>query len=164
MAIEIIDGKEYKRCSKCGELKEVIMFSKLHTVSCGLRSACKLCIKQYRKKNRDKIKKYAENYRKTHIIQCLEYAKQYRKKNKDKINAYCKINNKKRKAILQKYRIKNREHIKKRCKDYNDQNIIKIQKQRINIKKSPEEIKPLIEFMIAARKLKKASKIILYKE
>ena len=116
---------ETKVCSRCGELKPVSKFYKD-------RAKCKDCInkymKEYRKKNADKIKEYSK-----------EYMKEYRKQNADKFKEYQK---------------ENADKIKEYKKEYNKQNVIVINGTQIHINTAPEEIKPTIKKLIKIKNLK----------
>lgn len=87
-----------KRCSKCKEIKDVSEFCKCSSKKDGLYTSCKSCKaksnanwrikhrqeilkreKLQREKNKDKIKKYKENYDKTHREQNLKYSREYEK-------------------------------------------------------------------------------------
>ena len=51
-----------KNCSKCGALKELNEFSKDKSKVDGKHSHCKECQKEYRKKNKEKIKEYNKEW------------------------------------------------------------------------------------------------------
>ena len=105
-------SEETKKCSKCGEVKLVILFS-------GRGAACKACraayareylaanrericqrrrelwingaserAKNYRKQHADDINKQKKNYRDANVKRILEKAREYREKNKEKIKQY----------------------------------------------------------------------------
>ena len=77
---------DVKKCYRCGELKEINMFSVNKKSKDGLYSYCSECRKQYRKDNIEKIKQYDLEYSKSPIAK--ESKKKYKQKNKDKINEY----------------------------------------------------------------------------
>lgn len=58
-----------KRCNDCGKVKDINLFGKSKNGKLGRRAECKECAKRLRKqrdsKNREKLNKYARNYRKT---------------------------------------------------------------------------------------------------
>lgn len=185
MAIEIIDGQEYKRCSKCRELKEVSEFRKDKKIKDGYNSWCKKCYiishqkwrnenrkhlinyqGQQRKKNKEKIKEYMKEYlekNKNHIQQRRkEYYKKYSKNNKNKIKEKNKI-----------YYVKNKESIRERIKTYMDNHkeettkqrqeyrkncIVYINNKEISINTAPEELKPLLKIAIDSRNLIRETK------
>lgn len=85
-----------KKCSRCGKIKELNEFGKRSQSKDGLRYSCKDCQKEYRQKNKDKIRKYK---------------KEYYLKNKDR-----------RKAYLKEYYLKNKEYINDRNNKYYQKN------------------------------------------
>jgi hypothetical protein len=109
-----------KVCTKCKVEKEVINFSKHKLRKNGINNWCKMCDKEYRLKNKDKIKQmslknkdYYKNYREKNKLLKTEYDKNYREKNKEKL----KIKNKEyRKNNIEKLKIKNNEYVKNRYK------------------------------------------------
>ena len=52
--------------------------------------------KEYRKKNKDKVKKWYHDYYKTHKEQCDNNAREWRQKNKEKVIKYVNTSRKKR--------------------------------------------------------------------
>jgi len=62
-----------------------------------MNKLCKHNGKEYRKKNKDKIKKYKKEYNKKNKDKIRKYNKEYKKKNKDKINKLQKEYRKKKK-------------------------------------------------------------------
>lgn len=70
----IIDGIEYKTCSKCKEHFELKNFRKISSTSDGLSFMCKLCDQKRRDSMSEEEKKAAKTY-----------AKDYKEKNKEKI-------------------------------------------------------------------------------
>jgi len=109
-----------KKCSKCGEIKPATAeyYSRRRTKKDGLRGCCKECQheyyievaervceqrKEYRKKNKEKIKEYLERTKEERAIKRAEY----RKANREKIKEYDK-----------KYKLENKEKIQEREKKY----------------------------------------------
>ena len=84
-----------KKCLKCECNKDCEDFHKDKTSKDGLRSWCKICVKEYKKQNKEKSKNYSKKYRK---------------------NKKLEINSKKR----EKYKL-NKEIIKERNKKYYQQ-------------------------------------------
>jgi hypothetical protein len=78
-----------KKCSKCGEVKEVGEYNKNKSKKDGLGSECRYCAKcndkNYRENNKDKISKKHSNWRKNNYQHYNKYNKEYRKNNKYKI-------------------------------------------------------------------------------
>lgn len=80
--------KNTKKCIRCGEEKQLNMFSINKKSKDGLFSYCRLCRKEYRKDNIEKIKKYEQTYSKTDKFK--ESQKNYKNKNKEELNQYRK--------------------------------------------------------------------------
>ena len=96
-----------KKCSKCGETKELVEFSRDKRSKDGRRSKCKMCEKQYYQANREKKKKYyQENHEKI-----LERRKQHYQENREKIIEQQK-----------QYRKENREQILEQKRQYHQAN------------------------------------------
>ena len=76
----------FKKCTKCGEIKLATSdnFNKEKEGKYGLKSQCKICIKKYREKNKDKTKKYRENNK----DKIKESQKKYRLSEKGKRTAF----------------------------------------------------------------------------
>ena len=128
-----------KRCSKCGEFKELVDFPKDSSKPDGYRYSCKACnnternkeihrkaaLKHYHK-NSDKYAKYREDnrekcrervansYLKSREAR-LEYARQYYQENKDDLKLmhkeYDNMHPEVRKAAIQKWRLQNPGYI-----------------------------------------------------
>ena len=85
---------KYKKCTKCGEEKEVSEFHKMKGCKYGVRNTCKNCMKEYqkeyRKENVDSMKEYQKEYRKENVDSMKEYRKEYRKENADRLKEYQK--------------------------------------------------------------------------
>ena len=105
----------FKKCSKCGEVKLLECFSRDKTRKDGYSVECKKCNTEYgakyRAKNREKLNAKAA---------------EYHAKNREKINAraakYYVENAEKRESITAKYRAKNREKINARAAEYRAKN------------------------------------------
>lgn len=106
---------EPKQCIRCKRFSESF-YSKTVCWDCR-----KHYLKDYYKKNKNKIKKYKKQYRKNNKKEIANKKKEYCKKNKDKIKAYKKYYESKNKdAILDKkkrYYQKNKNVIIKKRKD-----------------------------------------------
>lgn len=74
-----------KTCTKCGRELDEFMFTKDKTTKDGLRSGCKICSREYRIKNRDKILEYDRKYNDLNREKHNEQSKEYYNKNKDVI-------------------------------------------------------------------------------
>jgi hypothetical protein len=88
-----------KKCGKCKTVKDLDDFCKHKTGKGGLSNRCKQCyrdyylsvkemhntrMKEYHKKNSDKIKKYMKDYAQANSKKLLAYKKQYYVNNKTK--------------------------------------------------------------------------------
>lgn len=100
-----------KKCSKCGEIKELKYFWKNKRLKSGFRSSCIKCCKQNYQNNKSKI---------------LERCKEYRQYNKEIISQKRKKryeqNKEKENKANKEYRIKNREKDLKRKRDWRKKN------------------------------------------
>jgi hypothetical protein len=85
---EIINNliPESMACTKCGEEKLLGEFHRKSTGKYGKRATCKLCRKQYREANKEKIKEYQKQFREENKEKLTEYMKQYRQDNKERTN------------------------------------------------------------------------------
>jgi hypothetical protein len=131
-----------KKCTKCGEVKSLDEFGNDKSSKDGKQFRCKICNKEYRKKNKEKIKEYKKEYyskNKEKIkVKNSENGKEYRKKNKEKIKVknkeYRKMNVKRMKKRDKKYRENNKEKINQNYqnnkKAYNLYNVIYTRKRR----------------------------------
>lgn len=127
----IIDGIEYKRCTKCLELRTLDKYGRDKRGFIGLAGRCRVCDKAYRDANKDRMKIYNREYReenKEHLnAQCREYGR----KNKEAIKEYQKC-----------YRIENKEKISERNKIYGQRNAKEIQKKKLIYRKNKYENNP----------------------
>jgi len=109
---------ESKKCTKCGEVKQMECFSKYKRNNDGYHPWCKLCQKQYREENKERIAKYQKQYREEN----KEHLKQWREENKEHLKQW-REENKERKAESQKqWREENRERINEHAKQYYEEN------------------------------------------
>ena len=100
-----INGVMYRKCIKCQEYKIFNEFSKDRCGAFGIQCNCKVCVKEYREQNKEKLK---------------EYSKEYREQNKDKIGEYREQNKEKLKEYSKEYHEKNKERNNNRRKQYRD--------------------------------------------
>ena len=121
----------FKKCSKCGEwlVANNINFNKSKKGKYRLQAYCKKCKakqqKQYREKNKGKIKQYYEDNKDKILEQC----KQYREKNREKIKQYYKENKDKIAEQQKQYYKENKDKIAERHKQWCDENKDKILKK-----------------------------------
>ena len=90
-----------KVCSKCGEGKLLDEFYEQKKGKYGRRGDCKLCKKQYREANKEKIAEQKKQYYEDNKEKLNERTKQYHQENKEKIaeqkRQYHEANKEKRK-------------------------------------------------------------------
>jgi len=136
---------ETKKCSKCGEEKELTEFYKRKNSKDGFRNDCKECrikavnrwtndcdknnkekrsiyCKEYNEKNKEKLAEQKKLYRKENIEKLSKYEKQYYKDNKEKIKSYIECNKERIKIYRKKYKEKMSVHLK----EYHEKNKEKI--------------------------------------
>lgn len=119
------------KCFGCLSYKKAEEFNKSYTISCRpVQHKCKICEKEYRTQNKEKIslrqKKYAQFHRET----VNEYVRNWRVKNKNKRQLYLEQNKEKIAKQRHEYYLKNKENILKQNKEWNKNNKEKIQKQK----------------------------------
>jgi len=102
-----------KQCIKCKITKSKDCFHKDRTKKDGLRGACKSCVKQYQKENKNKISEYMKQYCKKHRQTILEYKKRYYQENKEVLAEKQKQYQEENKEAIAKYQKQYREVNKK---------------------------------------------------
>lgn len=128
------DGK--KKCSKCGKIKQISDF-KIRSDTGKPRGQCKKCrseyIKEYERKNKDRISKNRKEYRDNNMEECLKKEKASRRKNKNQREEYNKRYRKEHKEeicrYMKEYRRKNVEEISRKAKEKYERNRIEICQQ-----------------------------------
>jgi hypothetical protein len=98
-----------KKCKKCNAVKDVSEFGKHSYSKDGFRYQCKVCLKQYRISNKEKISKIKKKFREANKDSIIDYAKNYRESNREVLNenqrAYYKTNreilNEKKRAVYE---------------------------------------------------------------
>lgn len=130
-----------KRCTKCGEMRSLIMFVKDKSKKGGFRHICKSCTAKYRTENAEKIKALKKAYRtanpekikkqrkrhyQAHAEANREYARNYRAANPEKIREYNRLyyatNAQKEYERSKAYRVANSERLKQWQREYNAAN------------------------------------------
>lgn len=119
-----------KICRKCGICKGPELFPVKRSARDGLASQCKDCKsvadREYRKSNRDKVRKYAAAYYQENKEILLSKNAQYRAENSDAINAkraeYRSLNKKKIAIADAQYAVRNRERIKSYKNEWYERN------------------------------------------
>ena len=97
-----------KKCKKCNVVKDVSEFSKDNNRKDGLQYECRVCCKEWREDNREKIKQHREANK--------DEAKQYREANKDKAKQYRETNKEKSKEANKEYYNSNKDKYKQNYK------------------------------------------------
>ena len=139
-----------KKCTKCGETKELTEFHKGKNKKDGRRACCKVCQKQYYQANREQIKRYRQEnreqilekkkqYRQKNREKIAEYNKQYRQENREQIKRYRQENHEQIAEYNKQYRKENREKIAERQKQYNQENREKIAEQKKQYRQANRE-------------------------
>lgn len=105
-----------KRCSKCGELKNVESFYTDKRYKDGRYPSCKECGKRWRTVNAEKRAEYKKRYRATNHEKTREGQKRYRAAHKEKIKetnrAWHATNRERVKETHQKWKEANAKHIR----------------------------------------------------
>ena len=147
-----------KKCSKCGEEKELSEFNKRTKSKDGYNCACKICDKNYRENNKDALRekrkqRILENRevilskrredRKRNNKEVLKKEKIYRAKTKDKKKRHLKVYreiNKEELALKRKeYRLRTKEHRKEQQREYYLNNKEKIDTRKKEYYKNNKE-------------------------
>jgi hypothetical protein len=128
---------ETKKCSKCGQVKEIINFSKNNKTKDKLHCSCKECDKEKHHKNRERNILNMRNYKKNNSEKLNEYYlknkenyKNYRESNKDLIKIYMKDYYISNQSKRKEYNEKNSEIFKEKRKEYNEKNSDLLKKKR----------------------------------
>ena len=107
------DTHDTKVCSKCGEKRHISQFAKQTKAKDGLQNKCKICNKEYRNANKERIKKYLTDYQLKNRDVLIAKKRQYRINNLDKIRKkgliWAKNNQEKVRANQKKQWYKNKE-------------------------------------------------------
>jgi len=131
-------GMEYKRCSKCKDVKSIKEFLEDKTRKDGLYPQCKKCVseyqKKYRSKNKDKLKKRHKEYLELNKQARSEYQKKWQKDNRENIKKqrkqYRENNKLKIKKSDQEYSKSHKQELKEKNKKWRDKNIEKIREAK----------------------------------
>lgn len=77
-----------KKCGKCKLEKAFSEFHKNRRAKGGLKSQCKLCVKQYKQANKERIAEYKKAYREANKEHIAEYHKAWQKANPERKAEY----------------------------------------------------------------------------
>lgn len=117
-----------KKCSCCGELKLLDMFSIHKACKYGVNNKCKKCVSKYHKQHYQEHKAEKKEYSKKHKKRIIEYQKQWRQEHKEEIIEYQK-----------QWCKEHKEYIKEKAKIYQKEKKQYLNKQRIKYKKNRKE-------------------------
>ena len=124
---------ETKKCTKCGKVKSLTMFTIRRDTKIGVRSHCKKCLtvytKEYYAKNKDHQAVISKKYRNQNKKKISDRGKKYYSNNKEHILKRMKefrLNNKEKMSEQYlKYYEKHKEAILKRSAEYRKRNPLK---------------------------------------
>jgi len=126
-----------KHCNTCATTKDISEFSKDKTMKDGFNSKCKLCVKQYRKDNAEKIAARTRKWKLANPEKRAAHKKKYQQAHPEKVAACSKRwrekNPKQFAATRKKYTQANPEKEAARIKKYKQENPDK--KNAINAKR-----------------------------
>jgi hypothetical protein len=165
-----------KQCTKCKEWKEEGEYSKNRSVKSGLKSECKMCEsdrrRKYREVNPGKVNESVRKWRKANPEKVKEVnRKQYKanpEKEKEKCRRWRKANPERVKEVGRKYREANPEKEKEKCRRWRKANPEKVLmlnvkgnlKQRHSIQNAPEELIECKMIIIKTKRILKQQKTI----
>lgn len=136
--MELRNGQDFKpviekKCGKCGITKNIEEFHEDVTSKDGSHSLCKLCVKDSRNRNKERISLQNKVYCDLNKEKISEQKAEYYKKNRDKISIKRKKRyeaNKEKAAERDKeYYRNNKEKVLKRTKAYREKNRCKVLKR-----------------------------------
>jgi hypothetical protein len=139
-----------KVCKKCGKEKLLEEFYKDKTCKYGRTRNCKLCFKQYREANKEKLvayreankekaKEYQKQYREANKEKCAEKRKQYYQDNKEQVCEKAKQYHEANKEKRKQYNQENKEKIAEWGRQYREKNKEQINKRFRNRRKNDEQ-------------------------
>ena len=107
-----------KKCSKCGELKPLEMFSKNSQSKDGLRSECKECNKKYNAEQKEKRKEWWQKYKETHKEDIEKYRAEHAEEHKVKSREYYYGHKEECNERSRKYHSAHKEEAKEKMSKY----------------------------------------------
>lgn len=144
----IVDGIEYKRCTKCFELRVFDEFGKDKRGFIGLTGRCRVCDKTYRDANKERAVKYNQEYREENKESLKVQGKEYRENHKEEKSEYDK-----------NYREENKEMIAARDKVYRENNAAELQAKKLIYRSNKYKNNPHFKLnRIVAQKIRHALK------
>ena len=119
---ELLFENGKKKCSKCGKIKKLQDFRKNKKTKNGLSNQCKDCDREYRIKNKERIKQYKIDNKEEFQKYQKEYMKKYQEENREKLLKYKKDYYEENKEELNKkrreYYSEHQEELKKKGQEY----------------------------------------------
>ena len=163
---------ENKRCTKCGEVKELSEFYKRKGTKDGFFGHCKACVKIHnakrQKENPEKAREYIAKWRKENTEKARANNAKWAKKNPEKVKAsnakWYKENSEKVMVDVAKWKKENPEKVKASTKRWVKKNPekVKTRKIRFELKQQIGETPPpeLVEIKLLIYKTKKLCKTL----
>jgi len=165
-----------KICNKCNVLKTQEELVKRSGTIDGYRPTCKLCYNQYkteRRKNfseseKEKVKKYSQNYRKLNYDKLIEKERNYQQINKEKESIrkkkYREENYEKCLKSIQNYKKLNKEKLREKSRNYYQNNkdkrrIYETEKRKNDsLYRITNSIRSRINIFVKSKKINKSNK------
>ena len=111
-----------KKCTNCGEVKDLSLFSKRVASKDGFQSVCNSCKSEYRARNRGRILASAAEYRRTHKEEIAKGIKDWESRNPEKVKERWRRYEMNKKDHRRELRLKryeeNKLEIRKKAKEY----------------------------------------------
>ena len=134
-----------KKCSKCGEWKPATAeyFNRDKTSADGLNSWCKECLREYRQKNKDRVREYSREYHQKNRDHRREYNREYYQKNKDYyLERHREYRQKNRDRSIEhdrEYYQKNKDHILEQKREYGQKNKDRIREYQLEYRQKNKD-------------------------
>lgn len=107
-----------KKCSACGDWKDLNEFHKDKSKPDGHRYQCKSCGKEYREENKEQIRERSKKWSEANPDRKAEYGKEYREANREQESARYKKWHKENPEYTKDYYAANKKRIDERNKEY----------------------------------------------
>lgn len=119
---------EMKTCTKCKKELPLTEFQKYRRSKDGLQSWCKICSKIYREPQKEKRRKSARQYYKSHKEKIRKLRKQYRELHKEEAKQYYESHKEEKRKLRKQYRELHKEEAKQYRESHKEE-MRKLQKQ-----------------------------------